>query len=143
MKIKIKRFDKQLELPKHQSKQAAAFDLSARERVEVAPHQICYVPLNIAVETPVGHFLLLAARSSLHKKGLMLANGIGIVDPDFSGDQDEIKAALLNFTDQAVVLEKGDRIIQGIFVDTKPYEWGEVEKLENENRGGFGSTGQK
>jgi dUTP pyrophosphatase len=143
MNIKIKRFDKNLSLPVRQTEGAAAFDLAAREEVTIAPHAIGYVPLNIALETPPGHFLLIAARSSTHKKGLMMGNGIGIVDPDFSGNEDEVKAICYNFTAQPVVVEKGFRIAQGIFIPVPVFVWDEVDELENKNRGGIGTTGNK
>ena len=143
MKIRIKRFDKDLPLPKYHTEGAAAFDLAAREMVTIAPHAVGYVPLNIAVEAPLDHFLLIATRSSTHKKGLMMANGIGIGDSDFSGDEDEYKAALLNFTDAPVTVERGDRIAQGMFIKFTRGEWEEVEKMGNKARGGFGSTGSK
>jgi len=61
MNIKIKRFDKSLPLPSKHTEGAAAFDLAAREEVTIGPRSIGYVPLNIALETPPGHFLLVAA----------------------------------------------------------------------------------
>jgi len=143
MKIKIKRFDKALPLPSKQTAGAAAFDLAAREEVIIAPGKIGYVPLNIALETPPGHFLLIAARSSTHKKGLMMGNGIGIIDSDYSGDEDEVKAVCYNFTDQPVTVEKGFRIAQGTFIPIPEFVWDEVSELRNRNRGGFGSTGNK
>ncbi|MEK9180324.1 MAG: dUTP diphosphatase [Patescibacteria group bacterium] len=143
MKARIKRFHKDMPLPERKTKGAAAFDLHAREDVLIAPGEIGYVPLNIAVETPDGHFLLLAARSSTHKKGLIMANGIGIVDPDYCGDEDEITAAYLNFLTEPVMVEKGERIAQGMFVQFSVAEWEEVEKHDKKSRGGFGSTGSK
>ncbi len=141
MHIKIKRFDGELPLPARQTAGAAAFDLSARETVTVPPGEIAYVPLNIAVATPPGHFLLIAARSSTHKKGIMMANGIGIIDPDFSGNDDEIKAACYNFTAEPVTIERGFRIAQGIFVPAPVFAWEEVDALPDRARGGFGTTG--
>jgi dUTP pyrophosphatase len=141
MKARIKRFDKKLPLPKYHTDGAAAFDLSAREAVEIPPKEVRLVPLNVAIETPPGHFLLVAARSSTHKKGLILANGIGIGDPDFSGDNDEYHAAYLNFTDKPVVVEKGERIAQAMFVQFVKADWEEVERMDKKTRGGFGSTG--
>jgi dUTP pyrophosphatase len=143
MDIKIKRFDKDLPLPKRQTEGAAAFDLTAREAVTIAPGTVGYVPLNIAVETPADHFLLVAARSGTHKKGLMMANGIGIIDPDYSGDEDEIRAAYFNFSAVSVEIEKGERIAQGTFVKISHPEWSEVDEMGNKARGGFGSTGSK
>ena len=143
MNIKIKRFDKDLPLPRRATDGAAAFDLTARETVIIEPGKIGYVPLNIAVETPADHFLMVVARSSTHKKGLIMANGIGIIDPDFSGSEDEIKAAYYNFTTAAVTLEKGERIAQAIFMPAAKFEWTEVQEMQNKTRGGFGSTGEK
>jgi dUTP pyrophosphatase len=141
MKINIKRFDKDLPLPKRQTKGAAAFDLTAREAVTIPSGAVGYVPLNVAVETPPGHFLLIAARSGTHKKGIMMANGIGIIDPDYSGNEDEIKAAYYNFSAAPVVIEKGERIAQGTFVTISHPEWVETDDMPNKTRGGFGTTG--
>jgi len=140
-KIKIKRFDKDLPLPEYKTRGAVAFDLMARADTVIPARSIGYVPLNVAMTIPAGHMILLAARSSLHKKGLMMANGVGVVDEDFCGNGDEYKAALYNFTDSAVAVSRGDRIVQAIL---KPYEkadWDEVDDLERETRGGFGTTG--
>ena len=143
MNIKIKRFDKTLPLPEYKTAGAAGFDLAASETMTIAPHEVAYVPLNVAVETPPDHFLLIAARGSTHKRGLMLANGVGIGDADFCGDDDQYLAALLNFTDQPVKVERGDRIAQGIFIPFTRGTWIEVDAMPHKTRGGFGSTGKK
>ena len=143
MDIKIKRFNKDLPLPKRQTEGAAAFDLTARETVTITPGAIGYVPLNVAIETPADHFLLIAARSGTHKKGIMMANGIGIIDPDYSGNEDEIKAAYFNFSAAPVIVEKGERIAQGTFVNISHPDWNETDEMPNKTRGGFGTTGAK
>lgn len=143
MKAHIKRFDKSLPLPEYKTPGAAGFDLCAREEMVIAPHAIGYVPLNVAIEPPEGYFVLLAARSSLHKKGLMCANGIGIIDRDYSGNEDEYKAVLHNYTDQQVTVRAGDRLMQGVFVPHMRAEWEEVEDMGNKSRGGFGTTGER
>jgi dUTP pyrophosphatase len=143
MNIKIKRFDKELPLPKRQTEGAAAFDLTAREAVTIAPGAIGYVPLNVVIETPADHFLLVAARSGTHKKGIMMANGIGIIDSDYSGNDDEVKAAYFNFSATPVAIEKGERIAQGTFVKISHPEWIEMDEMPNKTRGGFGTTGNK
>lgn len=141
--VKIKRFDKEIPLPEFKTEGAAAFDLYARIQVVVAPKEFKYVPLNVAVETPPECFLLLVARSSTHKKGIWMANGIGIGDPDYSGDNDEYSAVYYNFTDQPVIIEKGERIAQGLIVKREAIEWQEVEQMPNKTRGGWGTTGNK
>ncbi len=143
MKIKIKRFDKELALPEYKTAGAAGFDLTARETMTINPHEVAYVPLNVAVETPPDHFLMIATRGSTHKRGLMLANSVGIGDSDFCGDDDQYMAALLNFTDEPVIVERGDRIAQGIFIPFTRGEWIEVDIMPNRTRGGFGSTGRR
>lgn len=140
--IFIKRFDKSLPIPEYKTKGAAAFDLYARVEVNIPARTVGYVPLNIALQLPDDHFALMSARSSLHKKGLMMANGIGIGDADFSGDNDEYRAALYNFTDEAVVVEKGERIVQMIILEREKIHLQEKEHFGTKDRGGFGSTGK-
>lgn len=141
MTIKIKRFDESLPLPEYKSKKAAALDLYARVDTEVPAQQVVLVPLNVAIGLPKDHWVLLAARSSLSKKGLMLANGIGVGDEDYCGDQDEYKAAIFNFSKKAVQIEKGERIVQMIILPRQKVTVRGVKKLSAQNRGGFGSTG--
>jgi dUTP pyrophosphatase len=143
MEIKIKRFDKSLPLPEYKTAGAAGLDLTARESVEIPPKAFGYIPLNVAVETPKDCFMILVARSSTHKKGLMMANGIGIMDPDYSGNDDEYKCVYYNFTEQPVMIEKGERVAQIVCVKMEKGEITEVDQLENKTRGGFGTTGHK
>ncbi len=129
-------------MPKHHTTKAAAFDLYVREATTIPARAIAYVPLNNVIAIPDGYFLLLAARSSLHKWGLIPANGIGIIDPDFSGDNDELKAVLYNFTDADITVEKGERLMQAAFVKVADWQWEEVRKMPHADRGAFGTTGK-
>jgi len=140
--VKIKRFDKEIPLPAYKTPGAAGLDVTARESIEIPARGIGYVPLNVAVHAPAGHFMMLVARSSTHKKGLWMANGVGIMDPDFSGNEDEYKAAYYNFTDAPVSIEKGERIAQIVCVKIETPLVVEVEAMENKTRGGFGTTGK-
>ncbi len=117
-------------------------DLPVREDSVIPPQSIAVLSLNVALKLPPGHFALMAARSSLHKRGLMLANGVGILDEDFSGDRDEYRAAVYNFTDVPVEVVRGERIVQMIILPFDRVEWNEVEMLGAPNRGGFGTTGR-
>ena len=116
-------------------------DCLVREDVEVPPKSVVMVPLNIALKPPQGHFVLLAARSSLHKRGLVMANGIGIGDEDFSGNNDEYQAALYNFSENTISLKRGERIVQMIVLPFDRVVWDEVDALGNPDRKGFGTTG--
>lgn len=143
MKLKIKRFDTTLPLPQYQTQGSVALDLYARTETIIPAQSVVKVPLNIAIELPQGHWAMIAARSSLHKKGLMLANSIGVGDADFCGDNDEYQAALYNFSTQDAVVEKGERIVQLLVLPYAQVEIEAVEHLGNQDRGGFGSTGKK
>lgn len=116
-------------------------DLSVREGATVPSRGIAVLSLNVAMKVPSGHFVLMAARSSLRKRGLMLANGIGILDEDYAGDDDEHHAALYNFTDEAIEIKKGERVVQIIVLPYDKVNWHEVDTLGMPNRGGFGTTG--
>lgn len=141
MKIKIKRIDKSLPLPGYKTKEAAGFDVYARETVLIKPKEIKYVPLNVVLEIPKNAWVLLAPRSSTHKLGIMLANSIGIGDPDFCGDGDEYRFPAFNFTDKEVVIGRGTRLAQMIVLNYQQVEFEEVDSLKNKDRGGIGSTG--
>ena len=94
------------------------------------------------IEVPAGHFLAIVARSSTPlKRGLLVANGIGVIDPDYSGPSDEVLIQLLNVTDAAVDVHRGDRLAQGIVLPAPRVTWQEAEVLRDTVRGGFGSTG--
>src|SRR3989344_5321015 len=127
MKVKIKRIDKSLPLPTYQTPGSVGFDIYSREDMEIKPREIALIPGNIIVETPQGCMLLVALRSSTpRKKGLHKPHGIGVIDNDYCGDEDEVKVQVFNSTDKEVVVEKGERIAQGIFVKIDKFEWDEV-----------------
>lgn len=141
--FKIRRFDKKIPLPKYQTIGAAGFDLAARKTVTIKAGGLGIIPLNTVMEVPRGHFVLLCARSSTYKLGLTMINGIGIIDSDFCGNEDEFEFVVQNFTKKTVTIKKGVRIAQGIFVKFIKAKWQEVVKMDSKTRGGFGSTGNK
>ncbi|MEK7093748.1 MAG: dUTP diphosphatase [Patescibacteria group bacterium] len=143
MKARIVRIDKTLPLPEYKTEGAVAFDLYTREKMDIPSKTIAYAPSNIIVEVAPGYVLMVAARSGLHKKGLSLANGVGIIDQDFHGPEDEIKIALYNFSDAMVSVEKGDRLAQAMFVPVEKGSWEEVVQIKEVSRSGFGSTGMQ
>jgi dUTP pyrophosphatase len=74
------------------------------------------------------------------KKGLMMANGIGVIDSDYTGPTDQVHLTLFNPGDQEVKIVKGERLAQGIFLPFTRAEFVEAP-ADGPNRGGFGSTG--
>ena len=142
MRLKIRRLDPTVPLPTYGTDEAAGFDLAAAQDVRVAPGQIALVRTGLVIEVPTGHFLGIFARSSTPlKRGLMVANGVGVIDPDYSGPNDEILVQVLNFTAAEVHVARGDRIAQAIVLAAPRVSWHEVTEIRETTRGGFGSTG--
>ena len=142
MLIKIKRLEHAVGLPEPATGGAAGFDLAAAADTEIPPHSIRLVGTGLVIGVPDGHFLGIFARSSTPlKRGLMVANGVGIIDSDYCGPADEIKIQVLNITDAPVTVARGDRLAQGIVLPCPRVEWEEVDEMRVPTRGGFGSTG--
>jgi dUTP pyrophosphatase len=141
--VRIRRLDPSVPLPAYQTPGAAGFDLAASADVLIAPGTIALVPTGLVIEVPAGHFLGIFARSSTPlKKGLMVANGVGVIDQDYCGPADEVKIQVLNFTAAPVQVTRGDRIAQGLFIPIARADWQEAdEDLRDGSRGGFGATG--
>jgi dUTP pyrophosphatase len=143
VKVRIRRLHPDVVLPGYATHGSAAFDLAASEDTTIAPGEVRLVPTGLVVEVPAGMFLAVFARSSTPlKRGLMVANGVGVVDSDYCGPSDEVKIPTLNFTREPVVVSKGDRIAQGILLPSPRVEWEEAGELRSDSRGGFGGTGR-
>ena len=175
LKIKIKRFKNEdgipfVSIPKV-IKKGEWIDLStAKEVVLQAPQagtlkgteakkrdvnsDVTYIPLGVAMQLPAGYEAIVAARSSTAKKmGVMMANGIGIIDSTYCGDNDEWKFPAVPLHKTSIAL--GSRICQfRVQLSQKATVWQrikwlfvsgielvEVESLGNTDREGFGSTG--
>jgi dUTP pyrophosphatase len=142
MRLKIRRLDPTIPLPAYGTDEAAGFDLAAAQDVRVAPGQIALVRTGLVIEVPTGHFLGIFARSSTPlKRGLMVANGVGVIDPDYSGPNDEVMVPVLNFTASEVTVSRGDRLAQAVVLPAPRVTWQEVSEIRRVTRGGFGATG--
>ncbi|MEP7116733.1 MAG: dUTP diphosphatase [Acidobacteriota bacterium] len=143
MILKITRLSPSVPVPAYATSGAAAFDLAASADLVVPPHAIALVPTGLVVEVPAGHFLAILARSSTPlKRGLMVANGIGVIDADYCGPADEVKIQVINVTDQAVHVVAGDRLAQGMVLAAPRVTFEEIASSDRASRGGFGSTGR-
>jgi len=141
LQVTIKRIDTGLPLPTYATAGAVGFDLVCREETEIAPRKLGYIPGNVVVQTPPGYMLLLTMRSSTpRRKGLLIPHGMGVIDQDYCGEGDELMIQVYNFRDEAVMVHRGERIAQGMFVPVLHVVWNEVDSV-GKGRGGFGSTG--
>jgi dUTP pyrophosphatase len=119
----------------------AGLDLTAAERVELAPGVRAVVGTGLAVAIPEGHAGFVQPRSGLAAKhGITIVNSPGLVDSGYRG---ELKVVLLNTDrEETVVVEPGMRIAQLVVVPVatpQPVEVGELPGSERGERG-FGSS---
>jgi dUTP diphosphatase len=140
LRIKVKKLSVGARLPSHATDWAAGADLYCAEDFTIQPGERRLVPSGIAIEIPAGYYGRVAPRS-----GLAVRHGIdilaGIIDSDYRG---EVKVALINFGDQEVSFNGGERIAQLIIERAArcDYIWSESLSETERAGGGFGSTGK-
>jgi dUTP pyrophosphatase len=143
MRVAITRLDPSLPLPRYATDGAAGFDFYCRETVIVPAGEMATIPSNVIIAVPDGYVLVVALRSSTPRvKGLIIPNGVGIIDRDYCGPEDEIGILVYNIRDSAVTVERGERVAQGLLLPVERVEW-EERDAKGPSRGGFGSTGTR
>lgn len=117
-------------------------DLRAAETVEMKQGEFKLIPLGIAMKLPLGYEAHVVPRSSTFKNwGIIQVNSMGIIDNSYSGNNDQWFFPALAMRD--TVINKNDRICQFRIMKVQPQvQFMEVEKLNDVNRGGHGSTGK-
>jgi dUTP pyrophosphatase len=156
----IERLEKNdLDFPKYATANSAGIDFSACIRrppsstefvdsneilhlppMILHPGEVAMIPLGFKVQIEDGYVMKLYVRSSIGKKGLVLANGTGIIDSDYRG---ELFACMRNCTDEFIEISHGDRIVQAVIQKYSQCEIVEGKVDETiRGEGGFGSTGK-
>lgn len=141
MKIRITKIRPAAVIPAYATQGAAAFDLTAAETTIIPPHSHGLVSTGLVFSLPQNHVMHIFARSSTFAKlGLMLANGVGVIDSDYCGPNDEVRVITYNPGDAPVTIEAGMRVAQAMVY---PYPRIEFEEgpTQELSRGGLGSTG--
>lgn len=138
--------DKGVNLPERGTVGSAGYDFEVVEDVVIEPQSThgkgALVKTGVKALMPQDFYLALHSRSSLYnKKGLLLANGVGVIDADYANNPDNdghIMFNFINMTTEPVTLLKGEKVGQGIF-----HEYFTVcdDVAEGVRDGGFGSTG--
>lgn len=142
MRIPFKRLHPYAMIPHLATPGSSAVDLFALEGVKLRHGDTEIVHTGLCVAVPVGMTLLLYSRSGLARRGLCLANGVGVIDSDYRG---EILVALLyRGPSDSIIIKAGERVAQAMLAPCYSQEWSEVAALPETIRGagGFGSTGQ-
>jgi dUTP pyrophosphatase len=126
--------------PTYATPGSVGFDVWTAEAADIEPGSIALVGTGLVVATPPGWALLVCLRSSTPGRfGVMQPHGIGVIDQDYRGAEDELRLQLLNFTRETVHIPSGCRIAQGVFVRAEQAVWSE-HAPDGASRGGFGST---
>ena len=132
-------------LPSYATEASAGMDLRANltESISIQPLERKLVSTGLFMELPMGYEAQIRPRSGLaFKHGITVVNAPGTIDADYRG---EIKVALINLSQEAFVIEPGERIAQMVIARYETIEWCEVEELSDSSRGvgGFGHTGRQ
>lgn len=116
-------------------------DLRAAEDVELAAGESKCISLGVSMKLPEGYEALVIPRSSTFKHwGIIQTNHIGLIDNSYCGNDDVWMFPALATRD--VLIEKNSRICQfRIQKKMDDLNFIPVDEMEDENRGGFGSTG--
>jgi len=135
----------EINIPVRKTKYSAGYDIEAAEDCIISSFKKGAKPtlIKTGLKAYMGEdeVLILANRSSNPgKKGLILANSIGVIDSDYYGNPDNdghIMFAFYNVKDEDVEIKKGDAIGQGIF---QKFLTTDEDVASGERTGGFGST---
>lgn len=144
LNIEIKKLHPDAVIPVKASDGAAGIDLvNITGPKLVHPHETILVPTGLSIWIKDrGHAAIIIPRSSLGVRGLVLANGVGLIDSDYQG---ELKVALWNRTSSHIELAQKERMAQLVILPVSYYWLTEVTEFSNVTKrgeGGFGSTGK-
>ena len=132
----------EIPLPEYATDGAAGIDLRAciSQPITLQPNETQLIGSGIAINIHQKDIAaVLLPRSGLGAKhGIVLGNLVGLIDSDY---RKEIKIAVWNRSDTSFVIKPGERLCQMVFVPIIQVDFKWVEKLEDNGRGGFGSTG--
>lgn len=147
LEVKIK-LTRGMSAPEYATEGSAAVDLRAAidegSRVTIEPGARALIPTGVHIAPESKNVVgIVAGRSGLGvKKGVSLANGIGVIDSDYRG---EVHVCLINHGEDPFTVERGDRIAQLMFMPVCAAAFTVCDELDDTERGtgGFGSTGVK
>lgn len=140
-KLYVKYFVEDMEPLKFIDGKSDWVDLRSSKDIDLKKGDFSLIPLGVAIKLPEGYEALVLPRSSTFKNfGLIQTNHCGVIDSSYCGDEDQWYMPVLATRD--VTIHKNDRICQFRILKNQPsLEFIEVEHLNGENRGGFGTTG--
>jgi len=131
----------QFKLPVRATQHSAGYDFYSPIDVTIEPQSSAMIWTNIKARFDRNIVLILSVTSGMGKRGVMLANTIGVIDSDYYGNinnDGNIGIRLYNYTDTPYIIHTGDKIGQGIFLPFLTVD--DEQTITNVRVGGFGST---
>lgn len=118
-------------------------DLRAAEDVEMKAGEFRLISLGVSMKLPEGYEAHVVPRSSTYRHwGIIQANHMGVIDNSYCGNNDIWKFPALAIRDTTIY--KNERICQFRIVEKQPdFDFIETDELDDDDRGGFGSSGRK
>jgi len=143
MNIKIKYHSKEIDKITNIEGKSDWFDLRSAEDIILKAGEYKLISLGVSMELPEGYEAYVIPRSSTYKTfGIIQTNHLGLIDEIYKGNNDIWKYSALAMRDTEIKIN--DRICQFRIQKKMPsVTFEEVYDLENQDRGGFGSTGRK
>lgn len=125
-------------LPKYATEGSSCFDLHSTIDIEILPGNVYKIPTGICIQVPHGLEMQIRSRSGLASKGLVVSNGVGVLDSDYTGEI----FVLMHSLYEPYTIKKFDRIAQACICPTYTANFNLVTMLKPTKRGsgGFGST---
>jgi len=131
-------------LPRRKTLSSAGYDIASIKAICVPAGKTVLLPTGLKAYMKANEVLLLFIRSSKAiKKNLILTNGVGVIDADYynnATNEGHILLAVTNIGSEDAVIEAGEEIAQGVFMD---YLQSKEDILLEQRIGGFGSTDQR
>ena len=154
-KISFKQFSKDVlededlynayNIPSRSTSGSAGYDFSSIIDFTIEAGKSLIIPLGIKVNMNDGEVLFLIVRSSCgFKYNVRMCNQVGVIDKDYYNNiknEGHIWVRLENHGENDFVVKKGDKIVQGIFMNYLTVD--NEEEIKNKRSGGFGSTDRR
>ncbi len=141
--IRIKYHSREIEKLRYIDGKSDWIDLRAAEEVHMKAGEYRLISFGISMKIPEGYEAHVVPRSSTFKNyGILQTNSCGIIDGTYCGENDIWHMPVMAVRD--TVIHVNDRIAQFRIIENQPHiTFEEVEHMEGEDRGGFGSTGKR
>jgi len=143
VEIKVAKCSFNAKLPEKKTKGSACFDLSFPSGGYVRPCELVVFGTGLKFDIPEGYYMEVTLRSSIGKKGFVLANSVGIIDSDYRG---EVKALLYNLMPYGQWIKDNERVLQARIRAEVPTYFAQIHEddlsFSERGEGGIGSTGE-